>query len=717
MDIQELLNKMTIKEKIGQLVQVTPSFFSEVDGTGIITGLMGDYEIEGEDIYEVGSVLGSYDREEIISIQKAYLEKNRLGIPLIFMADVIHGIHTIFPIPLALASSWNRQVAEEMAELSAKECQISGVHLTFSPMVDMMRDPRWGRVMEGTGEDSYLNSEFSKAFVRGYQGEKGELSENFQRIAACVKHFVGYGAVEAGREYNHVSIDDLELYQHYLPSFKAAIDQDVKMVMTSFNPIKGIPSTGNEYVLKKLLRKQLEFEGTVIADWGAIAQLVTHGVAENKAQASSMALKAGCDIDMMTNSYYDYLESEISSGNVSMELLDSAVLRVLSLKKDLGLFLDPYRGALEINDEFIMGKEIQKRALEISEESIVLLKNTDNILPVTKSKKIALIGPKAVTQDVLGAWSGYGDPLQAVSLATGLSKEYEQIEVIPISSVNYISEEEKKQAVQAAKNNEVVILALGESSEESGEAASKGSIELHRSQIELLQTIEKENNQIVTVLFNGRPLDLREVEKYSKGMIEAWFLGTQAGHAITNILTGHKNPSGKLPMTFPYSTGQIPITYNHMNTGNPLIPERQNEKYISKYLDIPNDPLYPFGYGLSYTQFSLQSQLEIPERNDDIVATVKVNVTNTGEVSGAEVVQLYIRDLIGQVVRPVKELKGFEKVYLKPGEQKTIYFDISPEDLSYYNMELEWVLDDGWFDVFVGNSSQAPKIGGFKYEA
>lgn len=717
MDIQELLNKMTIKEKIGQLVQVTPSFFSEVDGTGIITGLMGDYEIEGEDIYEVGSVLGSYDREEIISIQKAYLEKNRLGIPLIFMADVIHGIHTIFPIPLALASSWNRQVAEEMAELSAKECQISGVHLTFSPMVDMMRDPRWGRVMEGTGEDSYLNSEFSKAFVRGYQGEKGELSENFQRIAACVKHFVGYGAVEAGREYNHVSIDDLELYQHYLPAFKAAIDQDVKMVMTSFNPIKGIPSTGNEYVLKKLLRKQLEFEGTVIADWGAIAQLVTHGVAENKAQASSMALKAGCDIDMMTNSYYDYLESEISSGNVSMELLDSAVLRVLSLKKDLGLFLDPYRGALEINDEFIMGKEIQKRALEISEESIVLLKNTDNILPVTKSKKIALIGPKAVTQDVLGAWSGYGDPLQAVSLATGLSKEYEQIEVIPISSVNYISEEEKKQAVQAAKNNEVVILALGESSEESGEAASKGSIELHRSQIELLQTIEKENNQIVTVLFNGRPLDLREVEKYSKGMIEAWFLGTQAGHAITNILTGHKNPSGKLPMTFPYSTGQIPITYNHMNTGNPLIPERQNEKYISKYLDIPNDPLYPFGYGLSYTQFSLQSQLEIPERNDDIVATVKVNVTNTGEVSGAEVVQLYIRDLIGQVVRPVKELKGFEKVYLKPGEQKTIYFDISPEDLSYYNMELEWVLDDGWFDVFVGNSSQAPKIGGFKYEA
>lgn len=717
MDIQELLNKMTIKEKIGQLVQVTPSFFSEVDGTGIITGLMGDYEIEGEDIYEVGSVLGSYDREEIISIQKAYLEKNRLGIPLIFMADVIHGIHTIFPIPLALASSWNRQVAEEMAELSAKECQISGVHLTFSPMVDMMRDPRWGRVMEGTGEDSYLNSEFSEAFVRGYQGEKGELSENFQRIAACVKHFVGYGAVEAGREYNHVSIDDLELYQHYLPSFKAAIDQDVKMVMTSFNPIKGIPSTGNEYVLKKLLRKQLEFEGTVIADWGAIAQLVTHGVAENKAQASSMALKAGCDIDMMTNSYYDYLESEISSGNVSMELLDSAVLRVLSLKKDLGLFLDPYRGALEINDEFIMGKEIQKRALEISEESIVLLKNTDNILPVTKSKKIALIGPKAVTQDVLGAWSGYGDPLQAVSLATGLSKEYEQIEVIPISSVNYISEEEKKQAVQAAKNNEVVILALGESSEESGEAASKGSIELHRSQIELLQTIEKENNQIVTVLFNGRPLDLREVEKYSKGMIEAWFLGTQAGHAITNILTGHKNPSGKLPMTFPYSTGQIPITYNHMNTGNPLIPERQNEKYISKYLDIPNDPLYPFGYGLSYTQFSLQSQLEIPERNDDIVATVKVNVTNTGEVSGAEVVQLYIRDLIGQVVRPVKELKGFEKVYLKPGEQKTIYFDISPEDLSYYNMELEWVLDDGWFDVFVGNSSQAPKIGGFKYEA
>ncbi|MGM0197912.1 glycoside hydrolase family 3 N-terminal domain-containing protein [Enterococcus sp. DIV1314a] len=717
MDIQELLNKMTIKEKIGQLVQVTPSFFSEVDGTGIITGLMGDYEIEGEDIYEVGSVLGSYDREEIISIQKAYLEKNRLGIPLIFMADVIHGIHTIFPIPLALASSWNRQVAEEMAELSAKECQISGVHLTFSPMVDMMRDPRWGRVMEGTGEDSYLNSEFSKAFVRGYQGEKGELSENFQRIAACVKHFVGYGAVEAGREYNHVSIDDLELYQHYLPSFKAAIDQDVKMVMTSFNPIKGIPSTGNEYVLKKLLRKQLEFEGTVIADWGAIAQLVTHGVAENKAQASSMALKAGCDIDMMTNSYYDYLESEISSGNVSMELLDSAVLRVLSLKKDLGLFLDPYRGALEINDEFIMGKEIQKRALEISEESIVLLKNTDNILPVTKSKKIALIGPKAVTQDVLGAWSGYGDPLQAVSLATGLSKEYEQIEVIPISSVNHISEEEKKQAVQAAKNNEVVILALGESSEESGEAASKGSIELHRSQIELLQTIEKENNQIVTVLFNGRPLDLRKVEKYSKGMIEAWFLGTQAGHAITNILTGHKNPSGKLPMTFPYSTGQIPITYNHMNTGNPLIPERQNEKYISKYLDIPNDPLYPFGYGLSYTQFSLQSQLEIPERNDDIVATVKVNVTNTGEVSGAEVVQLYIRDLIGQVVRPVKELKGFEKVYLKPGEQKTIYFDISPEDLSYYNMELEWVLDDGWFDVFVGNSSQAPKIGGFKYEA
>ncbi|MFG5618565.1 glycoside hydrolase family 3 N-terminal domain-containing protein [Enterococcus faecalis] len=715
MDMKMILAEMTLAEKIGQLVQVTPSFFSEVEGAGVITGLMGDYEIEGERIYEVGSVLGSYDRDEIISIQKAYLEKSRLGIPLIFMADVVHGIHTIFPIPLAVAASWDRKAAEEMAEWSAKECQVSGVHLTFSPMVDMMRDPRWGRVMEGTGEDSYLNAEFARAFVKGYQGQPGDLTTDFQRIAACVKHFVGYGAVEGGREYNHVSIADLDLYQNYLPAFQAAIDEDVKMVMTAFNTIKGVPTTGNAYVLKTLLRQKLGFEGTVIADWGAIGQLITHGVVENRGQASSLAINAGCDIDMMTNSYYEHLATEIEAGNVAVDVLDQAVLRVLELKKELGLFEDPYRGALGADLDFILGQEMQAKALAISEDSIVLLKNQDKLLPLAKEQKIALIGPKATTKDVLGAWSGYGQQEKAISLAEGLSQEFTNLEIITVESVHQLQDSEIASALSAASEAEVVILALGEESEESGEAASKGEITLHRSQLDLLKLVKEVNENIVTVLFNGRPLDLRAVAEDSKGIVEAWFLGTQTGQAVTNILAGHTNPNGKLPMTFPYSVGQVPITYNHMNTGNPLTVERQHDKYISKYLDMPNAPLYPFGFGLSYSEFSLTSQLEVTNENGDFAATVTVAVKNIGEVAGAEVVQLYLRDRVGQVVRPVRELKNFEKVWLEPGEAQEIKFDLTVSDLAYYNMELEWVTDEGWFDVFVGNHSQAPKIGEFKY--
>lgn len=707
-ELQALLAKMTINEKVGQLVQVTPSFFEEVEGTGIVTGLMGDYQIRGEDIYEVGSVLGSYDKAEIASIQQAYLKKNRLGIPLLFMADVIHGMKTIFPIPLALAASFNPEVAEAMASWSAIECQEAGIHLTFSPMVDLTKDPRWGRVMEGNGEDSYLDAQMARAFVRGYQGEKGELATNYAKIGSCVKHFIGYGLVEAGREYNHVSVSKLDLYQNHLPAFQAAIDEGTTLVMTAFNTIDGLPAVGNKPLIDALLRQEMGFKGPVIADWGAINQLMTHGVAEDQAAAAKLAITSGCDIDMMTNSYYDNLATLVDSQQVAIEAIDQAVLRVLQLKADLGLFEDPYRGSQTAQGQ-TLGTTIQTAARQIGHEAMVLLKNEQQVLPLKPTQRLALIGPKATSQDVLGAWCGYGEQKDAISFAEALTAQYEEVTVVPVNAVHELTEIELIQAKQAARDCDVVILALGEEGEETGEAASKTDICLPAAQRKLIQEIQAVNPTIVTVLFNGRPLDLTDVAERSTAILEAWFLGTQAGNSIVDILSGTVNPSGKLPMTFPMTVGQVPIYYNHMNTGNPLTPERQQEKYSSKYLDAPNTPRYPFGYGLSYSEFILTSEITIT-KEEPVRVDITCQLKNNGAYAGAEVIQVYLRDRVGQVTRPVKELKRFEKVFLEAGEQTTVQFELTAEDFTYYNASLEKVRDTGWYDLFIGTDSSAEKI-------
>lgn len=713
-EVTELFKQMTLAEKVGQLVQLTPFFFEAAEGQGEVTGPMAELGLTEEHLYSIGSVLGTHTSQEVKEIQKAYLKKSRLGIPLIFMADVIHGYETIFPIPLGIGASWNPKVAQEIASWSAVEASEAGVHVTFSPMVDLVRDPRWGRVLESTGEDPYLNSLYAKAFVEGYQGEAESLHENFKKIAACIKHFAAYGASEAGKEYNTVDVSTLELYQYYLPSFRAAIDAGAKMMMTSFNTVNGIPATGNRWLMKEVLRDYLNFDGMLISDWGAVGELISYGVAADGREASQLAIEAGVDMDMMTSNYAHHLEELVTSGAIDQNLIDESVLRVLHLKNDLGLFEDPYRGLNQLAETQTFSKEIRSHARRLAAETVVLLKNEQEILPLKKEQKIAVIGPKATDQDVLGAWSWVGQTEAAVTLATGIKSVAKETLVVGTKELTVFSNEEQAEMMAAATQAEVVVLALGESSEESGEAASKATICLPDAQISLLKEVAKLGKPIVTVLFNGRPLELAEVTEFSTGIIEAWFPGTEAGNSVADVLFGRKNPSGKLPMSFPVVTGQIPVYYNHLNTGRPLTSDNQDQKYVSRYLDIPNDPLYPFGFGLSYTTFEL-SEISLNKKEikagEQLVVTLQVQ--NTGSVKGTETIQLYLNDQVSQVARPVRELKRMAQVTLEPLEISEVTFELSVEDLAYIHQDLSLSADLGGFDLFIGTSSLAPKVGEF----
>lgn len=715
MDLTQLLNEMTLNEKIGQLVQLTPNFFEETNGDTEITGPLQEMGLTTEDLNLIGSVLGTHTKEQVISIQKNYLANSRLKIPLIFMADVVHGYETIFPVPLGLASSWNTELVKEVASLSGREASDAGIHVTFSPMVDLVRDPRWGRVMEGTGEDSYLNSLMAKAFVEGYQGEEAKLDSDFRKIAACVKHFIGYGASEAGRDYNTVDISTINLYQSYLPSFKAAIDSGVKLVMTSFNTIYGVPATGNKWLMRSVLRDKLGFDGVLISDWAAIGEMLAHGVARDLEQAAKLALEAGVDIDMMTPAYQKNLKYLVESQQISENLIDEAVLRVLQLKEDLGLFEDPYRGLL--TREELSKTKLRLKTREIASQSMVLLKNEEQLLPLNPSKKISLVGPLANSHDVLGAWSWVGKIEQSVTLSEGLSSEFTNIEVIGTKDRTTFTFNERKEMLRAAKESEVVIVALGEGSEETGEAASKGVIKLPKEQLSLLKEIQAVNSQVVTILFNGRPLDLSEIVPYSQSILEAWFPGSEAGNSVSDVLLGRVNPSGKLPMSFPVTTGQIPVYYNHLRTGRPMSKENKNEKYISRFLDIPNEPLYPFGYGLSYTSFSISEATlssKVLKENQTINVTAKI--TNTGDYTGTETVQCYLKAEVGEVARPVRELKAFKQVSIKPNETIEVTFIFNQKDLEYVHSDLSERADFGNYVVYVGSDSQAPEIGRFSFE-
>jgi beta-glucosidase len=718
--LKELVENMSLTEKINQLLQVTSGFF--IDET-VLTGPIRENGITEESISQAGSVIGLLGAKKYKEIQDAYIEKHPHKIPLLIMMDIINGFRTIFPIPLAQGATFEPELSKKCAEVAAKESAVSGVHVTFAPMVDLVRDARWGRVMESTGEDTKLNSDFATAMVEGFQGDN--VGQEF-KIAACVKHFAAYGAPTGGREYNTVELSENTLRGYYLPAYEGAIKAGVEMVMTSFNTLNGIPSTGNRWLNRDILRDEMGFNGVLISDWAAIEELQYHGYAKDRKEAAGMAMNAGVDIDMMTGIYSKNLASLIEEGTVKEELLDEAVLRILNLKNKLGLFENPYKDADEIKEkEIILCDEHRQVSLEAAEKSFVLLKN-DGILPIKKEDKVAFIGPFVHEKEIYGTWSMLGRPEDTVSIADGAEKYRMDYEMTFAKGCNILGEEDRnlipqhhykkiiqedqdrmlKEAVEAAKNADKVILTLGEHRCMSGEAASRAELTLPKAQKKLLHAIYEVNPNIGVILFTGRPLDLREVSEKSKAILNVWMPGTEGGNAILNVLTGKVSPSGKLPMSFPYCVGQVPVHYNEYFTGRPYNPGTGDKEYKSNYRDIPNAPLYPFGYGLSYAKFQY-SDLKLSKdiMNEEETLEAYVTIKNEGEYEGTETVQLYIRDCAGSVVRPRKELKGYQKVDLQPGEAKRVTFQITEEMLRFCKADLTFGSEKGEFHVFVGTDS------------
>ncbi|PYY29707.1 beta-glucosidase BglX [Paenibacillus illinoisensis] len=725
----EKLNSLTVEEKIGQLIQLTGDFF-EGDLDTVVTGPLKKLGLHPNyNVYNTGSILNVTDADKIIRLQTDYLEKSNHKIPLLFMADIIYGFRTIFPIPLAQTCSWNFEAIEHAASISARECYDEGVHVTFSPMVDVVRDPRWGRVMESPGEDTLLAKKYAKSMVYGIQGQEAE-SIPTDKIAACVKHFAAYGAPIAGREYNAVDMSEHMLREYYLPGYQAAIDAGAKLVMTAFNTLNGIPATGNAWLNRDLLREEMKFDGVLISDYAAVEELIMHGYAENATEAAKLALAAGVDIDMKTAVYANQLESVISGNELLEQLLDDAVYRVLKLKSDLGLFEDPYRGLKTRQGKAtrILSDEHKKAAQSLAEESIVLLRNEKNLLPLSKQTKIALIGPYAEENSTLGMWAIKGDEADTVNLKTGLLKhmDAEQLSVcrgsylIPDHArealgkyVDKLPVETKsedvllQEAIHNAKEADVVILALGESIYQSGEGGSRTNPTLPEPQLKLLRELKQLGKQLVVIVYSGRPLILTEVAELADALIQAWYPGTMGGDALANILYGVVNPSGKLAMTFPRSVGQIPVYYNELNTGRPDLPENGSYRFATRYIDEVNEPLYPFGYGKSYSTFDC-SLLSVSQKEmgTDESVDIEVSVSNTGKFDGKETIQLYIRDRFASVTRPVKMLTDFRQIFLQSGEMGTVHFSIREEMLRFVGSRMKYQSEPGDFDVYIGTSSQ-----------
>lgn len=713
--VAELLEQMTLEEKIGQLNQY--SIGAELTGPG---AKEGQNKIRYEQLMNggVGSVLNLLGAEDAYNTQKMVVENTRLGIPLIFAYDVIHGYKTIFPIPLGESSSWDLELMRKTASVSAKEAAAAGIQWTFSPMVDVSRDARWGRVMEGAGEDPYLGSEIAKAKVNGYQGD--DLS-SASTIAACAKHFAGYGFVEAGKDYNNVYMGKHQLMNTVMPPFKAAADAGTATFMNAFNDIDGVPASANKFILREVLKGDWGYEGVVVSDWNSIGEMINHGVAEDKLMAAKLAIEAGSDIDMEGVTYIEHLKELVESGQVDESLIDDAVRRVLKLKEDLGLLDDPYKYFNKDREkDLLMHPDHIELAREAGRKSIVLLKNEGSLLPLN-TKNIAVIGPLAKDKDTpLGNWRAAGEKGSAVSLFEGLQAampganlSYAKGCELSVGPNNFFEEvvvEESDrsgfaEAVEVAKKSEIVIMALGETAYMSGEGRSRAEIDLPGVQLDLLKEVYKVNKNIVLVLMNGRPLALPWEAENIPAIVEAWHLGSQAGHAIADVLIGKYNPSGKLTMTFPRTVGQSPIYYNHKMTGRPSTSPGQ--VFYTHHTDVDNSPLFPFGYGLSYSTFEYDSMLlSQTDLSEGGKLEVRVNVKNTSVVDGEEVVQLYIRDMVGSITRPVKELKAFQKIAIPAGSSQEVTFTITPSDLAFYRSDLTYGTEPGKFTVFVGTNSK-----------
>lgn len=712
--VSDLLSKMTLEEKIGQM--------NQYNGFWDVTGpqpLDGDAAKKYEHLRKgyVGSMLNVRGVKEVRAVQKIAVEETRLGIPLIIGFDVIHGYKTLSPIPLAEAASWDLEAIKRSAQVAAKEAAAAGINWTFAPMVDISRDARWGRVMEGAGEDPFLGSLIAVARVQGFQGD--DLSSP-ETIAACAKHWAGYGFSESGRDYNTVDVGTSTLHNIIFPPFKAAADAGVKTFMNSFNELNGIPATGNSFLQRDILKEKWGYAGFVVSDWGSINEMMAHGYAKDKKHAAELAVMGGSDMDMESYAYVDELAALVREGKVKESLIDDAVKRILRVKFELGLFDDPYKYCNEAYEQEVTGsKEINDAVLDIAKKSIVLLKNENQLLPLKKQgQKIALIGALASDKtSPLGSWRIGADDNTAVSVLEGMQQyagntlNYSKGADLTISKAEFskellINTTDKSgfpEAIKIAKDANVVVMVLGEHGFHSGEARSRADIGLPGIQQELLEAIYKVNKNIVLVLNNGRPLTINWADKYIPAIVEAWQLGTQSGNAIAQILYGDYNPSGKLPMTFPRNVGQIPIYYNYKNTGRPTLPA-PGEVFWSHYTDESNMPLYPFGYGLSYTAFQYSNLIvnELTKESVEVIFTLK----NIGKVKGKEVAQLYIRDLIASITRPVKELKGFELIELEPNQEKLIKFKLTKEHLGFFNNEGDFVFESGEFKVFIGGSSQ-----------
>ena len=721
--ISELLSKMTIDEKLGQLNLPTSG--------DITTGQAGSSDIakkikEGK----VGGLFNIKSVSKIKEVQKVAVEQSRLKIPLIFGMDVIHGYETIFPIPLGLSASWDMPMIQQTARIAANEATADGINWTFSPMVDLSREPRWGRVSEGSGEDTYLGSEIAKAMVNGYQNNNLKAKNS---LLACIKHFALYGAPEGGRDYNTVDMSRIRMYNEYFPPYKAAVDAGVGSVMASFNEVDGIPATGNKWLMTEILRNQWKFNGFVVTDYTGINEMIDHGMGDLQ-NCSSLALKAGIDMDMVGEGFLSTLKKSLEEGKISMNDVDTAVTRILEAKYDLGLFENPYKNCdIELAKKEVFSKENRDFARKVASESMVLLKNDKNILPLKKSGTIALFGPLFDNKaNMPGTWSVAANFDKPVTILEGLKNTVgksvnilsargcnflstaaeEKININPHNPKSYVrdnrtDEELITEALEVAKKSDVLIAVLGEGAEMSGECSSRSSIELPLVQKRLLDELLKTGKPVVLVLFTGRPLVLVDEDKKLSTILNVWFPGSEAGFAISDVLFGDVNPSGKLTATWPRNVGQIPIYYNHKNTGRPLAnKEGKFEKFRSNYLDVANEPLYPFGYGLSYTNFEYSNlKLSSSKINATEKVVVSVDVLNSGNYDGKEIVQLYIRDVVGSITRPIKELKGFKKIFLKKGEKQTVAFEISVEDLKFYNSDLQFAAEEGMFEIFIGKDS------------
>lgn len=725
--LNNIMKQMTIDEMIGQLNLVTPG--------GAVTGAVVSKDVETKiSKGQVGGLFGIIGPDKIRRAQELAVNTSRLKIPLFFGSDVIHGHKTVVPIPLGLSCSWDMELIERSARMAAVEASADGLNWAFSPMVDIARDPRWGRIAEGSGEDPYLGGQVAKAMVRGYQGT--DLSKD-NTVVACVKHYALYGGAEGGRDYGTVDMSRVRMYNEYLPPYKAAIEAGVGSVMSSFNVVDGIPATGSKFLLTDVLRKQWGFKGLVVSDYTSVSEMVAHGMGDLQ-QVSALSLNAGLDMDMVAEGFLNTLKKSLQEGKVTQKQIEDACRRILAMKYDLGLFEDPFRYCSEKRAATeILTAENRKTARAIAAQTFVLLKNDKNILPLKKSGTIAVVGPLADSRrNMLGTWSVSGDFDKAVTVLEGIkSVAGNNTKIIHAKGANLSDdktfakkvnvfgteididkrspEEMLQEAVAAANQSDVVVAVVGEAADMTGEASSMANLDLQESQKTLLKALAKTGKPIVMVLYNGRPMTLKWESENIPSILDVWFGGTEGGNAVADVLFGDVNPSGKLTTSFPVHVGQIPVYHSMLNTGRPYNNE-EFSKFKSNYLDIPNEPLYPFGYGLSYANFTY-SDLKLSAGT--MVSSGKINatitVTNTGKVAGSEVVQLYIRDVVGSIARPMKELKGFKKINLAPGASQTVTFTIAVNDLKFYDSNLNFVAEPGEFKVFVGGNSREVKEAGF----